>query len=193
MGCLCTYKIDRTCWVHLDSVLNVQRDNLLSIVRLEHCVATHWWIARPITVFRGKCVEIVPGKCYLSSYFSSTPVSSTVWLFPTTPLPMHFYSGRLSFRDTSSLTYANLKKVKKNWNNVLWKSAILLSSSGNRSAIRESGGRILLGDNKSGGAVVLKQKKFKCFWDLDFSWTPFYILIYFDRMRTELPLLPDLL
>jgi hypothetical protein len=71
-----TYKIDRTCWVHLDSVLDVQRDNLLSIVSLEHCVATPWLTVHPITVFQQYCLERVRGNCYLSSHLISTPASS---------------------------------------------------------------------------------------------------------------------
>jgi hypothetical protein len=120
MRCFCQYKTDRTCWVHLDSVLDVQRDNLLSIVNLEHCVATHWWIAHPITFFRGKCVERVLRKCYLSFHFFSTPASSTVWLFATTPMAMHFHSGRLSLRDTP-VWPMQILKCKKNWNNAILK------------------------------------------------------------------------
>jgi hypothetical protein len=65
---------------HAEFILSqFQRDNLLSIVSLEHCVATHRWIANPITIFRGNCVEWVLGKCYLPSHFFSTPASSTVY------------------------------------------------------------------------------------------------------------------
>jgi len=41
--------------------------------------------------------------------------------------------------------------------------------------IEEGGGRILLGDNTGGGAVMIGPISFSVCWSLDFKWSPSYI------------------
>jgi hypothetical protein len=80
---------------------------------------------------------------------------------------------------THSPTYASADsrnlKTAKNKIITFFKHAPNFSSTGIETQCHEGGGRILLGDNKGGGAVMLRPIRFPVFWRLDVNWTLLYI------------------